>query len=43
MISMAGDNEQFNTGYHTRVSDAHNIAEAAKVLADAAEDVAYFE
>ena len=40
---MAGNKNQFNTSYNCVTSDAHNVAEAARVLADAAEEVAYFE
>jgi len=43
MISMAGDKNQFNTSFHCVRSDAKNVAEAAKILADAAEAVAHFE
>jgi hypothetical protein len=42
MISMAGDKNQFNTSFHCVRSDAKNVAEAAKILADAAEAVAHF-
>jgi hypothetical protein len=43
MISMAGSKSQFNTSMHCVTSDAKNLANAAKVLANAAEEVAYFE
>ncbi len=42
MISMAGSKEQFNTSFHCVNSDAKHVADAAKILADAAEDVAHF-
>lgn len=43
MISMAGSKSQFNTSFHCVKSDAKNVAEAAKILADAAEEVAHFD
>jgi len=43
MISMAGDKGQFNTSYHCVTSEAKNVARAAFVLAEAAEDVAGFD
>ena len=43
MISMAGSKEQFNTSFHCVKSDAKRVAESAKILADAAEDVAHFD
>ena len=43
MISMAGSKGQFNNTFHCVKSDAKNVAEAAKILADAAEEVARFD
>ena len=43
MISMAGSKGQFNNTFHCVKSDAKNVAAAAKILADAAEDVAHFD
>lgn len=43
MISMAGSKEQFNTSFHCVNSDAKRVAESAKILADAAEEVAHFD
>lgn len=43
MISMAGSKSQFNTTFHCVNSDAKHVADAAKILADAAEDVAHFD
>ena len=43
MISMAGSKGQFNNTFHCVKSDAKNVAEAAKILADAAEEVAHFD
>ena len=43
MISMAGNKAHFNTSMHCVASDATNVAKAAKILADAAEEVAYFD
>lgn len=43
MISMAGNKAHFNTSMHCVASDAHNVAQAAKILADTAEEVAYFD
>ena len=39
MISMAGNKAHFNTSMHCVASDATNVAKAAKILADAAEEV----
>lgn len=43
MISMAGSKSQFNTTFHCVNSDAKHVADAAKILADAAEEVAHFD
>lgn len=43
MISMAGSKGQFNNSFQCVKSDAKNVAEAAKTLADAAEEVAHFD
>ena len=44
MISMAGNKAHFNTAMHCVASDAHNVAEAARILAEAAEEAgAYFD
>ena len=44
MISMAGNKAHFNTSMHCVASDAHNVAEAARILADAAQEAgAYFD
>ena len=44
MISMAGNKAHFNTSMHCVASDAHNVAEAARILADAAQKAgAYFD
>jgi hypothetical protein len=44
MISMAGSKSQFNTSMHCVASDAHNVAEAARILADVAQEAgAYFD
>ena len=44
MISMAGNKAHFNTSKHCVASDAHNVAEAARILADAAQEAgAYFD
>lgn len=43
MINMAGSKGQFNTSLHCVNSDAENAAKAAKILADAAEEVAHFD
>lgn len=43
MISMAGSKGQFNTSFHCVNSDAKNVVDAAKKLADAAEEVAHFD
>ena len=43
MISMAGSKSQFNTSFHCVNSDAKHVADAAKILADAAEEVAHFD
>jgi hypothetical protein len=43
MISMAGSKGQFNTAFHCVNSDAKHVADAAKILAAAAEEVAHFD
>lgn len=43
MISMAGSKGQFNNTFHCVHSEAKRVAEAAKILADAAEEVAHFD
>ena len=43
MISMAGSKGQFNTSFHCVNSDAKHVADAAKILADVAEEVAHFD
>ena len=43
MISMSGSKSQFNTSFHCVNSDAKLVAESAKILADAAEEVAHFD
>ena len=44
MISMAGNKAHFNTSMHCVASDAHNVAEAARIPADAAQEAgAYFD
>lgn len=43
MISMAGSKAQFNCTFHCVHSDAKHVADAAKILADAAEEVAHFD
>jgi hypothetical protein len=43
MISMAGSKGQFNNTFHCVNSEAKRVADAAKILADAAEDVAHFD
>ena len=44
MISMAGNKAHFNTSMHCVASDATNVAKAARILADAAEEAgAYFD
>ena len=43
MISMAGDNKQFSIGFHGIQTSANEVANAAKELADAAEQVACFD
>ena len=43
MISMAGSKGQFNNTFHCVNSEAKRVAEAAKILADAAEEVAHFD
>ena len=43
MISMAGSKGQFNNTFHCVNSESKRVAEAAKILADAAEEVAHFD
>ena len=43
MISMAGSKGQFNNTFQCVHSEAKRVAEAAKILADAAEEVAHFD
>mgnify|MGYP003474190510 FL=1 len=44
MISMAGNKAHFNTSMHCVASDATNVAKAARILADAAQEAgAYFD
>ena len=43
MISMAGSKGQFNNTFQCVHQEAKHVAEAAKILADAAEDVAHFD
>ena len=43
MISMAGSKGQFNNTFHCVHSEAKRVAEAAKILADSAEEVAHFD
>lgn len=43
MISMAGSKGQFNNTFHCVHSEAKLVAESAKILADAAEEVAHFD
>ena len=43
MISMAGSKGQINNTFHCVHSEAKRVAEAAKILADAAEEVAHFD
>jgi hypothetical protein len=43
MINMAGSKGQFNNTFHCVHSEAKRVAEAAKILADAAEEVAHFD
>lgn len=43
MISMAGSKGQFNNAFNCVHPEAKRVAEAAKILADAAEEVAHFD
>lgn len=43
MISMAGSKGQFNNTFQCVHSEAKRVAEAAKILADAAEEVVHFD
>ena len=43
MISMAESKAQFNNSFNCVNSEAKRVAEAAKILADAAEEVAHFD
>ncbi len=43
MISMAGSKGQINNTFHCVHSEAKRVADAAKILADAAEEIVYFD
>jgi hypothetical protein len=44
MISMAGNKAHFNTSIHCVTSDATNVAKAARIMANAAQEAgAYFD